>query len=288
MTMRLMSAIVLSLLSLNAEEWKTVAPGLAYASFTHFHNEDRSQATVLVARVDPTKLAIRIIDVKGTLDKLRDQPVYTLQEVAEETTPKLLINGGFNQSASFPLATGLLVVNGKKISPLNTKTDYQDGILCVRVGGAPQLWSTDELNIRDCQEALQAGPLFVNDGLISPYVQRPEWRALIRRSVIATTVPLPDKSFELIFLTSTESSLASLATFLRSELNSAGIHVHRAMNLGGSRASGLFIDTPGIDVVNGNAYSVQSSAIAAVPKIAGRGRPSAKNRAKFNDASGKR
>jgi uncharacterized protein YigE (DUF2233 family) len=288
MTIRLMSVIVLSLLSLNAEDWKTVAPGLAYASFTHAHNEDGSQATVVVARVDPTKLAIRVIDVKGTLDKLRDQPVYTLHEVADDTTPKLLINGGFNQSPSIPLATGLLVVNGKKISPLNTKTDYQNGMLCVRAGGIPQLLSIDELKIKDCQEALQAGPLFVNDGLISPYVQRPEWRAFIRRSVIATTVPLPDKSSELLFLTSTESSLASLANFMRSELNGAGIRVHQAMNLGGSRASCLFIDTPGIDVVNGNAYSVQSSAIAAIPKIAGRGRPSLKNRPNVSDASGKR
>lgn len=241
--------------------WQSVAEGLTYARFS-FQNEDGSPSNVTVARVDTNRLAVHVIDVKRSLDSVRDQSVYSLQEIIDEFSPTLVINGGFNQSSSFPLATGLVITEGHRYSPLNTTTPYQDGVLCIDSHGLGKIVDRSGLDLARCSEALQSGPLFVSNGSVFGDLSAAAWKSKIRRSAVATTA-----GSELVFLTTSECSLAALAGFLSTELRSAGLSLSRALNLGGERASGLYIRSGGgPPITTGNRTTVLSTAVSATPK----------------------
>ena len=59
--------------------------------------------------------------------------------------------------------SGLLVENGRILSPLSSKSQVLSGVLCIGRRGTPRIMTTSEYLDRegDCQWAIQAGPLVV-------------------------------------------------------------------------------------------------------------------------------
>ena len=75
------------------------------------------------------------------------------------------LSGGFSNYDPME-SSGLLVENGRILSPLARKTENLSGILCInRRGAARILYTADYLDReRDCQWAIQGGPLVVEPG----------------------------------------------------------------------------------------------------------------------------
>jgi uncharacterized protein YigE (DUF2233 family) len=245
--------------NLLAEDWKEFKPGIAKRTFTASVVNGGDTLEINAVRIDPTRTEIKVINVYGTLSKQKAQqfPAYTLREIISLLKPQVIINGGFSASYSLPLSSGLMVVNKKVISHLNTRSRTQTGIFCVE-NTRFKIVKKEEYNEKDCVYALQAGPILVEWlGKIAIFQNERQKGGKYRRSVIAI-----DKQGRLLLVTSSRTYLYDLANMLVKRESQGGLDCVVALNLSGDEESGLYVSHQNMPVIIGNIDVPVSSAIA--------------------------
>ena len=223
-------------------EWQPLAPGISYRMAALQRSSDRVSVPATVVRVVLDSAQVRIIDVYGTLRSRRRSFGYSLKEISQLESARVLMNGGFSNSFTLPLPAGLLVRDGQTVSQLTTEA-LLDGVLCIegrrttimKRGQYPQEGdqTPQALVLRRprCPNALQAGPLLVVGGLVAVGDPVPGMTRDARRSSIGI-----DDAGHLYLVVAGSLGLGDMARFLFSELKCT-----TALNLGGSTDSGLLL-----------------------------------------------
>ena len=243
---------------LAAQAWEELKPGLEKRTFSVQALDGKSLIAINVARINAANIAeIKIINVFGSLtqNKTKRFPLYSLREVISIFMPQVAINGGTSSSYSVPIAYGLLQQNRMLMSRINLDSPTLTGIFCVSENGF-RILRREEFKAEDCVSALQSGPILIEkSGEIA--ISKDEWqkREKYRRSVIAF-----GGQERLFFITSNETGLYDLASFLVKSESEGGLACTAALNLSGGEESGLYVN--GIEsFVSGNIDVPISTAI---------------------------
>jgi uncharacterized protein YigE (DUF2233 family) len=205
-----------------------------------------------IAQINPNQVKVRVYSLVS-----QDAPSYTLGELVNKLKPQAAINGGFSSSYSIPTPTGLLVSNGKTLYRMNVNTVnvVTNGILCV--GQTTSIIMKNDYKKSTCSEALEAGPILISAGKIDKRIDELQKKFRIKvaeRSVIAI-----DKQGRLLLIrVNTPLTLSVLANLLTQK----DLDCVSALNLSGSKESGLYINTQGKKFQVGRLDSPIASAIA--------------------------
>lgn len=166
------------------------------------------------------------------------------------------LSGGF--SSYDPMEpSGLLVENGRILSPLARKTQTLSGILCVDRRGIAKILYVEEYmdRERDCQWAIQAGPLVVEPGREA--INRSTREKFLFRRVVACETEGPE--------------LFEFYLFERADLRDVEDALRRrcriALNLTGDVQGGVLISTErGVRSSFGSSKSPLASIIFIKPR----------------------
>jgi uncharacterized protein YigE (DUF2233 family) len=248
---------------LAAQAWEELKPGLEKRIFSVPALDGKSLIAINVVRMNTTNIAeIKIINVSGSLiqHKTKRFPVYSLREVISLFMPQVAINGGSSSSYSMPIAYGLLLQDKMLMSRINLDSPTLTGIFCVSKGGF-RIIRREEFKAEECVSALQSGPILIEkSGEIA--ISKDEWQGgeKYRRSVVAI-----NGQGRLFFITSNETGLYDLASFLVKSESEGGLACTAALNLSGGEESGLYANG-GESFVSGNIDVPISTAIAVFLK----------------------
>lgn len=240
-----------------AESWKELREGLAEATF-RFPTNQGAEAEIFAVRIDPTFFDVRVIDVYGSLtNNLATSPPFDINAVIGVTNPEVIINGGYSGSFALPIASGLVIDDGRLITRLNTTSPVQSGIFCVTREKTITIIHPKQFQLGTCIQAVQAGPVLVEyRGTIGIYKEERERKKRARRSFAALCQE------RLILGTTSEMHLYDLASFLARNETEGGLACVVALNLDGSSQAGLYVRVDNIGHSFGNLEAEVPSAIA--------------------------
>lgn len=249
------------IIELFAQDWQELKPGITTKRYNYVA-EDKSNIDILVARIDPTVWNVRVVNVYGVLNKLKNRfPIYNIRELISLLDTEVIINGGFSAAYSLPLPAGLLVENNKVISRLNISSTTQSGVFCVAKKGN-SIIHKEQYKDGECIYAVQAGPILVESpGKRVVYKNEPKKYQKYRRSIIGI-----DKKGKLLLITSSEANLYDLAQFLIKTESQGGLDCIAALNLSGDVESGIYMRNKDIPIVSGNVDVPIASAISISKK----------------------
>lgn len=236
--------------------WGTVAPGVAFASWQATVPGARAPLSVDVVRADRARVRVDVVDVYGTLAgrAASASPRYGLADIAARVHPLALVNGGFTESYSVPLPSGLLVVQGRTVGRANTRSKVQSGLLCLSGGTITIRRFT--AGASGCRSALQSGPLLVeSNGRVA--VANDRSKPAYERSAVGL-----DRSGRWVMCTTSPTSLYDLACWMAASEARGGLGCTVAMNLSGAAEAGLWVYTPSGSIRRNSTETLVGSAIA--------------------------
>jgi hypothetical protein len=89
----------------NAAGWTEMQPGLSSRQAT-YSDDAKGMVSLRMWRVDPARWRVIAVDVRRTLAETGSFYAASLAETFAVLQPQVIINGGYNQSPAFPVATG--------------------------------------------------------------------------------------------------------------------------------------------------------------------------------------
>lgn len=227
-------------------KWESIHDGVELATFTYRPPDSNSDVILHVVRADTKKTRVMVIDSYTIIkSSKRKYSAYSLRDIQSVTKPIAIINGGFTQSFTLPIAAGLVVSDGRTLAPLNRESRVQSGILCI-MNDAVRIVNKDDYSEGECVHALQSGPKVVEyrgkNGILSR-------KHKFSRSLIGI-----DKGGRVLLVHATECYLYDLAELLIKDEINGGLSCISALNLSG-------------DVQSGMSFTVNKKEIRSVGKI---------------------
>ena len=223
-----------------------------------------SSVTLAVVRADPAATNARVIDVyKSAMAVKSRQPAFDLASVAKLSPSAVaILNGGATTSFSIPNHAGFLVTDGRTTKPLVTGHTALTGVFCIRTQNRNSwaiLRTTDQA-ARSCYEAIQAGPLLIENGRLTVYANE------VRLPPYRRSVACVDRNNVLYLIVASTVSLYDLGKWLITQpiSSTSGLGCVWAINLDGGSSSGLIL--PRDTRTFGESTSTIASAIAVTPK----------------------
>ena len=217
---------------------------------------NRVDASVVVI---PAKFVSRIsvIDVKELIDAHEHGfPSYSMSHVVQYLKPLALANGGFTLRGTIPAPTGLLLINGRQVSPLETEWRVQDGILCIN-RSAVSILPRDAYRVGRCASAIQAGPIAIRAANDVVIYSNERDRTPYRRSLIAL-----DGQRDVLLIATGAAHLFDVAEWLARPISAGGLGCVAAINLSGDTASGLYVKLGTKQLTTGELTTSLADAIA--------------------------
>jgi uncharacterized protein YigE (DUF2233 family) len=193
------------------------------------------------------------------------------------TRELLLISGGYSGSST-GRPVGLLISDGQTISvpeyvldkgvlddkcPALRKDHYRyDGVMCSTATGALKIDGLESVNVEVCKEAVQAGPMLVEDGKVPFCKTTPESPSFVRTALCSTPGMLR------VVVALDPITLPDLAYWMAAGEKGGGLGCSSAINLGGyTSAAAIYFPGHGqAPVAFGEGVLPQASLIAFVAK----------------------
>jgi uncharacterized protein YigE (DUF2233 family) len=239
--------------------WEQVQPDVEHSSASHKGAESGQPFTIEALRIDPRKFNTETLDAYQTItDAGQKYSNFSLRDLADLKKPVAIISGGFTDSFSQPIPSGLIVENGQITARLNRASVTQSGVFCVNTSGVSII---DKAAYTDgeCKFALQSGPKLVEpegkNGITSS-----------RKDQNFRSAMCIDKDSLLLFIYASQVTLADLAEVLRQPSSEGGYECVVALNLSGDIEAGMiYRDHQGMEKVAGHIDALLASAIAIFP-----------------------
>jgi exopolysaccharide biosynthesis protein len=213
--------------------WTSPVKGLEYREVSFEGEGSGSERALRMVRFDQDFIKVRILyahDYGAT--------AMTVKELAEKSGAIAAINGGYFDEYDKPL--GYLKVKGREVNDYIATPIIYSGMLSVRNGKA-SIFHRDTFHPASCDEALQAGPRLVYDGIATTGVERTiDYKKEARRAGIA----IDKKGRVVAFITSppsAEMNWKDLRTFLMRSEKEGGIEPKDVMNLDGGSSTQLIV-----------------------------------------------
>lgn len=221
-----------------APVWSELSSGLslqsgALRSFRSAAPSIPPGSTLTILRVN---LRTARVEVVNPLHEFEQTSTFSLEALANKRHPIALLNAGPTRSFQLPLPSGLVRESGRTTSTLNLSST--GGVLCVRdrqAGIVPVTLSTPANSFSNCQYAVQAGPMLIDDGRLSSQLQDRSGKP-VNRSAVAI-----DEDRNVLLIATDGASLYDLARVLVDASN--GLKIVDALALDGSTSSGLMHTT---------------------------------------------
>ncbi len=139
-----------------APEWKRIADGVDYATFSFSPSPEDPSTAIHAFRVDPRKLKLDVVTAKD------EQSGSTAAELARRSGASLVINGGFFTPDHRSI--GLIVKDGRELSPLHRTSWWS--VFSIS-GETPAIHSLKDFpGPSSVRMALQVGPRLAVEGRI--------------------------------------------------------------------------------------------------------------------------
>ncbi len=213
--------------------WNAPVKGVEYREACVDGEGSGSERFLKMLRIDQDLMKVRILyahDYGAT--------AMTVKELAEKSGAVAAINGGYFDEYDKPL--GYLKVKGREINDYIATPLIYSGVFSVKNGKAT-IFHRDTFHPLSCDEALQAGPRLIYDGILTTGVDRTiDYKKEARRAGIA----IDKKGRVVAFITSPSSAEINwkdLRTFLMRKENEGGIEPRDVMNLDGGSSTQLYI-----------------------------------------------
>jgi len=213
--------------------WTSPVRGVEYREVSFEGDGSGSERALRMVRFDQDFIKVRILyahDYSAT--------AMTVKELAEKSGAIAAINGGYFDEYDKPL--GYLKVKGREVNDYIATPIIYSGMLSVRNGKA-SIFHRDTFHPASCDEALQAGPRLVFDGILTTGVERTiDYKKEARRAGIA----IDKKGRVVAFITSPPSSEMNwkdLRAFLMRSEKEGGIEPKDVMNLDGGSSTQLYV-----------------------------------------------
>jgi len=218
--------------------------------------QDGSRIELIAVKASLHKFSVKIVDPANLFSSLRksiipvptfdpavdpvfsDNPTYSLDQISRIFAPNAMINGGYRESSPEIVASGLVIVDGNLVAPLDRKSMVKTGVVCIETDDVSILWR-DEFDYDRCQSALQAGPLIIEptgaNGIRKGELRKPK----ANRSVLCLM-----GNSDIVLLRTTKANLYDIGRALEEGGDSLGLRCDVALNLSGGDESGLFVGAP--------------------------------------------
>jgi uncharacterized protein YigE (DUF2233 family) len=176
---------------------------------------------------NPKDANLTVVDVLHLSVPGNAYRTYSLTEAYEATHPLLIVPAGAGpQNYPIPTAIGLVVSNGRVVSPLS-HNGFAAAVLCISKAGVPSILKASDHQVAACQNAVQSGPLVVYGGRVN--AKENPAAAMVSNSVV---VIAPNSFHILISSPAYLVDLAHLATQV--------LHASAALNIASD--SGLILN----------------------------------------------
>jgi len=216
-----------------APSWSSPVKGVEYREVCVDGEGSGSEKFLKMLRIDQNLIKVRILyahDYGAT--------AMTVKELAEKSGALAAINGGYFDEYDKPL--GYLKVRGREVNDYIATPLIYSGVFAVKNGKAA-IYHRDKFHPMSCDEALQAGPRLVYDGILTTGVERTiDYKQEARRAGIA----IDKKGRVVAFITSppqSEMNWKDLRTFLMRNEKDGGINPMDVMNLDGGGSTQLYV-----------------------------------------------
>jgi hypothetical protein len=203
--------------------WTDLRTGMAVFTGSYSHRAPLQQVRIVAIRMDQSLYRLRVVDLST------NQMAPTLSLLASDAKAVAAINGAYVTSYAFPRPLGFARVRGSALSRMNPGRLFS-GVLCIDKNGRTSVIKTKSEPGPECVDALQSGPLIVEEpGTNGISATEPATRGFERSAVCL------DDSSRVVLIRTTRTTLMDLAEFLRA----APIGCRVAINLSGDADSGL-------------------------------------------------
>jgi uncharacterized protein YigE (DUF2233 family) len=184
-------------------------------------------------RINPSKFRISVVDPVQVLGTSGVSKSYSLDELAQSLKPLALSNAGPTESFSYPVPAGLVIQDGAEKAHL--KPSLRGGVFCTDRSRHTEIIPINEKaqapSFDKCANAVQAGPMLIEDGKISgQLVNRPGMA--VNRTAVAL-----DQDGNVLLILGESVDLYKFATKLLQAQNV--LSIRSALSLDGSSSSGL-------------------------------------------------
>jgi hypothetical protein len=204
-------------------KWAGVHGGMDVFTGSYPHRQPLTTVPVVAVRFDQASFRLNIVD----LTHRRGAP--TLNVFSADVRVVAAINGAYVTSYAFPRSLGFARIRGETIARMNPGKLFS-GLICLASDGHLRILRTKSEPGAECSDALQSGPLIVeNSGANGIGSKEPAGR-IFERSVICV-----DDLSRVLLIRSERTALYDLGEFLRSR--PVGCRV--ALNLSGDADAGL-------------------------------------------------
>lgn len=212
------------------------------------------ETNIKAAKFSLTKFKLKIVFVPDTLNGSKYSGRYTLDAIANYMQPFAAINAGLSTHREFPYPTSALIVNHKTISKINKEAPKKFSWIVCGNGNEVHLNRLNEIEVKDCDYALQIGPGLIYKGKPTEN-SKEDNTAISNRSAICI-----DSDKQLVLIQATKSSFNDLKNILAK----SPYYCVDAIALNGGYQSGLYLSAKESGDPAGTTSAIIPSAIVIV------------------------
>ena len=248
-------------------EFQEIQDGIRFAKISNYQSSiSQNSISINIIKIDRRQNRVVVLDSREVLNKnpISESFIYSLRNVYQVSKPIAVINGGFTASFRTPIPVGLIVHDGRTLSPMNKnyRARTQEGIFCIlnsQIDGV-RIINSDEY--KRCFEALQNGPIIIKNGVNNIHNSRDKFiNNRFARSIVAI-----DKQNNILLIQTSRASLPELVEFLLKDESEGGLSCVSALNLSGSSDSGMILKSDREIKSFGLIDSTVPSVIAVFPR----------------------